>query len=431
MSSSPSLLAAWGGRKALTPPSSPAQPQRKRTVSSPSLYEPDATALDMLDLSATQSAKADLNDGVAAAPQIQLEPKEDKWKKTTPRPYLKRYELLGSVRTGFDEYGLGAWSTVFRAIECHPGKTAAPLTPPLSPPSSPKQTGINRLLAVKSPSRNDAHPILQQEARILTYLHSFPEATTYLVPFHGYDEPLHSLIFSAVPLNLESYVKQAARTARSNPSTKTMFDPVVGTGEWAHLAEHLISGLAFLHSHNCIHGDIKPANILLLQSSSNESVNTPLFCDFSSSRVIVPSTTSPGSEEDDDDVEEVTAVTPDYTSPELLVGLHGRTPGMRAVVTPASDVFSLGVTLLFAAIGESPYASARMEVQKLAMAREGRPVDFARSGEGAARVKVGKLVERIVKMGVEKDVKKRVDATEWLARTEDLVVEEKKRKSGG
>lgn len=428
---SSSLLAAWGGRKALTPPSSPARPQRKRTVSSPSLHEPDATALDMLDLSATQSEKADLDERDTATLQIQPEVKEDKWKTTTPRPYLKRYELLASVGTGFDEYGRGAWSTVFRAIECHPGKAAAPLTPPLSPPSSPKQAGINRLLAIKAPSRNDAHAILQQEARILTYLHSFPRAETYLVPFHGYDQPLHSLIFSAIPLNLDSYVKQAARAARSNPSTKTMFDPVIGTGEWTHLAEHLISGLAFLHSHNCVHGDIKPANILLLQSSNDDSVITPLFCDFSSSRVIKPSTAGPGSEEDEDDVEEVTAVTPDYTSPELLVGLQGRTPGMRAVITPASDVFSLGVTLIFAAIGESPYASARIEVQKLAMAREGRPVDFARSGEGAARVKVGKLVERVVKMGVEKDVKKRVDAKEWLSRTEDLIVEEKNRKSGG
>lgn len=431
MSSSPSLLAAGGGRKAPTPPSSPAQPQRKRTVSSPSLYEPDAAALDMLDVSATQSAKAKLDEAVAAAPQIHSEPKEDKWKKTTPRPYLKRYELLGSVGTGFDEYGRGAWSTVYRAIECHPGKIPAPLTPPLSPPSSPKQAGISKLLAVKAPSRNDAHPILQQEARILTYLHSFPESASYLVPFHGYDQPLHSLIFSAIPLNLESYVKQAARTARLSPSTKTMFDPVIGPGEWSHLAEHLISGLAFLHSHNCIHGDVKPANILLLQSSSDDSVIDPLFCDFSSSRIMVPSKRGPGGEENDDDAEEVTAVTPDYTSPELLVGLHGRTPGMRAVITPASDVFSLGVTLLFAAVGESPYASARIEVQKLAMAREGRPVDFARSGEGAARVKLGKLVERVVTMGVEKDVKKRVDAKEWLSRTEALIVEEKKRKSGG
>lgn len=374
----------------------------------------------MLDLNATQSEK-DNTDGeeVGLAPQISSEATELSWKKTTPRLFLKRYELLGSIGSGFQEYGRGAWSTVYRAIECHPAKIPAPLTPPLSPPGSPKQAGINRLLAVKAPSRNDAHSILEQEARILTYLHSFPKATTYLVPFHGYDEPLHSLIFSAIPLNLDSHIKQAARTARANPSTKTMFDPVVGVEQWIDLAEHLISGLAFLHSHNCVHGDIKPGNILL--QGSGDSV-TPLFCDFSSARVMVPSTTEPGEE---DEAEEVTAVTPGYISPELLVALHGRTPGMRAITTPASDVFSLGVTLLFAAIGECPYAGARLEVQKLAMTREGRPLDFARNGEGAARVRKGKMVDRIVAMGVEKEVSKRLEAKEWLCQTEYLVDKEK------
>lgn len=426
--SSPAVLVACDDGKNLTPPSSPSQPQRKRRVSSPSLLEPDAPALDMLDLNGTRSETDRQDEGVGAAQPIQPEAKELTWKKTAPRPYLKRYELLGSMRAGFEEYGRGAWSTVYRAIECHPGKILTPLTPPLSPPSSPKQTGINRLLAVKAPSRGDAHPILQQEARILTYLHSFPGAATYLVPFHGYDQPLHSLIFSAVPLNLESHVKQAARAARSaSPSTQTMFDPVVGVGEWTHLAERLISGLGFLHSQSCVHGDIKPANVLL-HGSGGDSTITPLFCDFSSSRVIASSTAPGEADEDADDVEEVTAVTPDYTSPELLVGLHGRTPGARAITTRASDVFALGVTLLFAAIGESPYARARMEVQKLAMAREGRPMDFARSGEGAGRVMMGKLVDRIVTMGVEKEASKRAEAKEWLSRTEYLVEKEKWRK---
>ena len=380
----------------------------------------------MLDVNATPSEKDKLDEGVEITQRIQSEAKELTWKKTTPRPYLKRYEIVGSVGAGFEEYGRGAWSTVYRAIERHPGKIPAPLTPPLSPPNSPKQASINRLLAIKAPSRGDAHRILQQEARILTYLHSFPEAAAHLVPFHGYDQPLHSLIFSAIPLNLESHVKQAARMARSNSSTKTMFDPVVGVSEWTRLAEHLIRGLTFLHSQNCVHGDIKPANILL-QKCSDDSI-TPLFCDFSSSRVIATSTKEPGGEDDDEEVEEVPAVTPDYTSPELLVGLHGRTPGMRAITTPASDVFSLGVTLLFAAIGESPYASARMEVQKLVMAREGRPLDFARSGEGAVRVMTGKLVDRVVKMGVEKEVKKRVGVKEWLSRIEEECVYEKEQK---
>lgn len=414
--SSPASLVVCGDRRELTPPHSPFNPPRKGMLPSPTIIEPDAAALDMLDLSAKPSDEETPRQNEAQ--QIPLETKHPTWEETVPRPYLERYELMGSVETGFEEYGRGAWSTVYRAVECLPPQNSAPLTPPTSPPNSPKQAGTNRLLAIKAPSRNDAHRILQQEARILTYLSSFPRAPDYLVPFRGYDQSFQSLVFSAVPLNLESHVKQAAKIARSNPSTKTMFNPVVGVDEWADLASHLISGLDFLHSENCVHGDIKPANILLRQSA--DSI-TPLFCDFSSSRIIVASTETG----DLDDTEEVTAVTTDYTSPELLVSLHGRTPSARAIVTPASDVFALGVTLLFAAIGESPYASARMEVQKLAMAREGRPLDLARGGECASRVMMGQLVDKIIRMGVEKEVDKRVDVKEWMRRTESHIQEVK------
>lgn len=420
--SPPKQLIAWGGKPALTPPHSPLPPQSTGTASRPNTLEPDASTLDMLDVKAALSEKEIMVQ--EPAEKIHEEAKEElSWRETTPRPYPKRYELQGSVGAGFEEFGRGAWSVVYRAVECLPAKISAPLTPPLSPPNSPKQAGINRIVAVKAPSRSDAHQILQHEARILTYLHSFPHASEYLVPFRGYDHSMHSLVFSAIPLNLETHVKQASRTARANLSRDTMFNPVVGMKEWTDLAGHLINGLAFLHVRDCIHGDIKPANILL-QPSTNAAILTPLLCDFSSARVMMPSTGDSPAERDEE-IEEVTAVTPDYTSPELLVGLHGGDPSTRAIVTPASDVFSLGVTLLFAAIGGSPYACARLEVQKLAMAREGRPVDFARGGDGASRIMPGRRVDRIVSMGVAKEVKKRVDVKEWLRRMEEVVANDK------
>ncbi len=416
MSPQAAASVARGGIKALTPPHSPSHPGRKRTETNSTIAGSEVAAFDMLNLNAKESDETSKTQQVSKSQEIEVEPKALKWEDTVPRPFLKRYELLGSVGNGFEEYGRGAWSTVHRAIECLPNQIAVPLTPPLSPPNSPKQVGIGKLLAVKAPSRCDAHHVLQHEARVLTYLHSLPKAPNYLVPFRGYDQALHSLVFSAVPLNLESHVKEAAKTARSNLSTKTMFHPVVGVEEWTHLASHLISGLAFLHSHNCVHGDVKPANILLQKSSADSF--TPLFCDFSSSRIITDTSA-------EDDIEEVTAVTADYTSPELLTALRGRPSGARAIATPPSDVFALGVTLLFTATGESPYAMARMEVQRLAMAREGRPLDFARGGEGASRVKTGQLVDRIVSMGVEKDVDKRVEAAEWARRMEEEVEKER------
>lgn len=412
-------------RQTITPPGSPSQPPGKSTSSAlnPDTAEPDAAALDILDLNATLSSSEGETPEQQMRNTLEVRPEANPplWKETVPRPYLERYEFLGSVGGGFEEYGRGVWSNVYRAIERLPSKISAPLTPPLSPPNSPKQAGINRLLAVKVPSRKDAHRIIRQEARILTYLHAFPSAPDYLVPFHGYDQTLNGLVFSAVPLSLDSYVKQAAARVRSSFSKQTMFRPVVGEEEWWHLTRHLILGLAFLHRQNCIHGDIKPGNILL-QPSGDSLV--PLFCDFSSSRVMAISRAG-GEEDHADEIEEVTAVTLDYTCPELLESLRGRTPGARAITTRASDVFSLGVTLLFMAMGESPYASARMELQKVAMAREGRPLDFARGGEGGPRVMKGKLVDRTVAMSVEHKADRRVEAEDWVAWT---VEEEEKKK---
>lgn len=257
----------------------------------------------------------------------------------------------------------------------------------------------NNVLAVKAPSRRDAHSILDHEARILTYLHSFPQAPDYLVPFYGYDQSTHSIILSALPLNLDMHVRAAAATTRANVSTRTMFDPIIDVKEWSSLAMALISGLSFLHCKQCIHGDIKPANILLRPSEEDQSY-TPLYCDFSSSLV----TTEPKPSE-------ITALTQDYSSPELLSSLTD--PVTPTLPTSAADVYALAVTLLFAAIGESPYASAKLEIMKLSMAKEGRPLQFAKSGEQAARVRKGGIVERCLAGALAKDVKARWGVAQW------------------
>lgn len=342
-----------------------------------------------------------------------------KWNETVPRACSRRYQLLGSASSGFQEYGRGVWSIVYRAVEA-PGSHASGtvMTPPTSPQQSPAQRSVDGILAVKAPSRRDAHAILEKEARILTFLHSHPGAASHLVPFHGYDEHEHSLILAAIPLNLEHYTQAAAATARLNFSTRTMFDPVIGVEQWTQLAAHLIDSLNFLHRTGCVHGDIKPANILLHPTA--ESL-TPLLCDFSSASVHptgLDAVSDPAEE-----AEEVSAVTTEYTSPELLTALHRGTA--RAIATPASDVFALAVTLLVAAMGESPYASARMEVQKLGMAKEGRPLDFARGGENASRAMRGRMVDRILTSAVEKNVEKRLSAEEWRAVVDGFLREKK------
>ena len=182
-----------------------------------------------------------------------------------------------------------------------------------------------------------------------------------------------------------------------------MFDPVVGLEEWKHLAWHLISGLAFLHSHECVHGDIKPANILLRCTDLGYE---PLYCDFSSSAIASYNTA------------EVTAMTPDYTAPELLSSLTTR--GKSTLPTLAADVYALGVTLLFTATGRSPYACAAMEIQKLAMAREGKPLEFARNGEQATRVRKAGLVEAIIGGAVRAEDKRWTIET-WMSECERVL----------
>lgn len=315
--------------------------------------------------------------------------------------------------------------------------------------------------------------------------------------FHGYDFSQSSLVLEAVPLSLETHAIAAAKAARLNLSTKNMFDPVVGTAEWAQLATKLIDGLAFLHSARCVHGDIKPSNILL-RPSSTIPFPSPLYCDFSSSHIGRPLCTTSSSkaraatgkdshhaddkfsssndedehdedendddgedgddgddveddedkddDEDDDDnddegdennnskknkksrgrrregeeVEPVSAVTPDYASPELLAALRSG----KARATQGSDVFALATTLIMAAIGQSPYsAGGRVEVLKLAMAREGRPMDFAQGGENASRVMRGKLVDKVVKAGLIRDVDGRNSVWEWRDGVEGLLKE--------
>ncbi|KAL8894253.1 MAG: hypothetical protein Q9192_004475 [Flavoplaca navasiana] len=324
------------------------------------------------------------------------------WAKLSPRLYTKNYQVSGSTSSGYDELGHGAWSTVYRATETPETPLSALLTPPSSPVSLLAKPATGRVLAIKTPSRKEAHDILYHEARILTYLHCTRHTSDYVVPFHGYDATSKSLVMDAIPWNLEVHAKSCLENTRANFSTRTMFDPVCESQEWKSLATQLINGLVFLRSNGCIHGDIKPSNILLHPSEKGSSAAyTPLYCDFSSSRIL----------SDTAQVQQITALTPDYASPELLTSLHGT----AAIATAAADVYALAVTLVVAAIGESPFAGASMEAMKLSMAREGKVLKFARQADQGTRIMKGKIVERCLKDALEKDVEKRFTAKQWQA----------------
>jgi len=386
-----------GGNALLTPPTTPEKQTDRKPPAQDATAKVDGLEAEIAEGLSLSNPNEEYKINVPEMPQ-------------QPREYTKKYQIL-------NELGHGIWSVVYSATEAlepqaPSAATKLPPTPPVSPSTtsqvSLEQQKPKEILAIKSPSRRDAHKHLQKEARILTYLSKFPAFNNHIVPFHGFDVLQNSLVLSAIPMTLDTYIKSA--TTNTPFSTKMMFTPIIGAQTWATMTNSLLSGLAFLHTHRCIHGDIKPANILLQNTTDTQGAEqlVPLYCDFSSSHILPPSS-SPL----DPEIEEVTAVTADYTAPELLAALHARGSGpTRAVATFASDVFGLAVTLLFAATGESPYSSGRIDLQRVGMAREGRPVEFARSGEQGSRIPSEGVVDRVLRGGVE-GVGKRLQVGEW------------------
>jgi serine/threonine protein kinase len=96
------------------------------------------------------------------------------------------------------------------------------------------------------------------------------------------------------------------------------------------LAAGLVEALQAVHSCGLVHRDLKPANVLL-------ALDGPRLIDFGISRALEKTAmTSTG----------MVVGTPSYMSPEQAEG---------ARVGPASDVFSLGSVIIFAATGRGPF----------------------------------------------------------------------------
>ncbi|KAI4248727.1 MAG: hypothetical protein LQ352_005839 [Teloschistes flavicans] len=383
----------------LTPPSTPVRPQALRNADLEDGYQ---------ESTGTAGTSGDFENSVFPTAE-----ENSSWESILLRPCTIRYQRLGSASSESNVLGSGAWSSVYRATELSPAEAASLPTPPSSPANSRSQSIAGQLLAVKAAARRDAHTVLYQEARVLTYLHRFPRASSYLVPFHGYDTASQSLVMDAVPLDLETHAKSSLMTAKANFSTSTMFDPVCGLAEWQSLASQLIDGLVFLHETSCVHGDIKPANILLQRNEAGSPDSyRPLYCDFSSSHILKHPDGDSSKQ-----IQQVTAISTDFASPELLSSLCSS----AATATTASDVYALAVTLLVVAIGTSPYVGARLDIQRLSMTREGRPLDFARQTEQGTRVMRGKMVEKCLKGALERNVDRRDTVGGWQRNFQSLM----------
>jgi serine/threonine protein kinase len=311
-------------------------------------------------------------------------------------------EILKDHRGRDAMFGTGAWSIVYKGT-AHPKSRdlSSSLTPPSSPTVAPPV-----LVAVKKPTRRDATEILKSEAKILSYLQAMPHSEKYIVPFYGTIDQA-TIVLAAVPYTLENHIRKCAALASDNFSTLTMHEPVIGnTGQWLRLAHQLISALAWLHNiAEVVHGDIKPGNILLANVSGSETEITfdPVLADFSSAQLLNLEETT---------VNTLSAVTREFTAPELLSSKVLRDPNSTA--TPASDVFSLAVTLLVAATGQMLVYGGSV-FQRQAMATQGWMIlDHVRSGDQGSRVPRMGVVQRVLERAVLKVDMGRIGALDWL-----------------
>lgn len=128
----------------------------------------------------------------------------------------------------------------------------------------------------------------------------------------------------------------------------------LGPERWLRYAADIAQGLRFLHAHNVVHLDIKPANVLLSDSGVCK------VADFGCSVRLEPGF-------------ELSAASPrfrhiggTYThrSPELLRG---------EVVSTKADIFSFGITLWQLVTREQPYTGDRQHVMYAVVARDLRP----------------------------------------------------------
>ncbi|MDQ3508366.1 MAG: serine/threonine protein kinase [Actinomycetota bacterium] len=133
---------------------------------------------------------------------------------------------------------------------------------------------------------------------------------------------------------------------------KNMMDkdgPLSGK-QLSRIGAEVAAGLAHAHERGVIHRDIKPQNVLM------DEYGRPKLTDFGIARALDSTvhTTKTGSY----------LGTALYSSPEQLKGEE---------ITPKSDVYSLGVTLYHATVGEPPFSGGPIEVATQQMTQEPEP----------------------------------------------------------
>jgi serine/threonine protein kinase len=381
-----------------TPPLTPLTPARKVSTPGHADYLQIGTSLDTFSLNSRRTTEL------------------LKFPSRTTDYILDKKNLLGS----------GLWSDVYFAPPTLPSlSTVEPdakvrpseaFTPPLTP-VKPRSTSLSipsvpQAYAIKVPAMTAAKAVIASEARILSYLSSFPTYSTYVVPFFGLDTRNGAIIMSAMKIALESFITKDLNTLNDTSRT-TRLAAVFPT-----LALNLVRGLECLDAHDIVHADIKPANILLADDG------TPVFADFSSSILTLPS-----ADINARPAAPVGGGTWDFLCPSILT----RDPATSHYPAPSTstDVYSLAVTLLFVVIGHSPFDAAGSNVfRRRDMIKQGAPLAYAFGGDDGAAAEerckdlsaaLGWDVVAWLQMGLRK-VDRRAGVQEWRGRLERLAL---------
>lgn len=290
--------------------------------------------------------------------------------------------------------GSGLWSDVYL---CEPA-TAGMDTDNLTPPETPRRKSLfssAAVFAVKMPARRDARPVLRHEAEVLSHVQSFAGANQYTVTFFGLDTRNSALVFEAVlggsMDDLINRLKHMTEVARHTEVVSV----------FPSMCLDLVSGLAFLHAADVVHADIKPLNVLL-DVSDHYSLPAPVirarYIDFSAAYIA----------DGDDAPAGAGGGTWEYMAPEQIKA--------RAQPTFASDVWSLGISLLTIILLCSPYRAACGD--NVFMLREavkgGDPLGFARM-DPRLKDRMSAVQEYIdwIKVALQKDAEKRMSAGSW------------------
>ncbi|KAF2998178.1 hypothetical protein E8E13_003689 [Curvularia kusanoi] len=330
------------------------------------------------------------------------------------------YVILVDEKDKKRPIGSGVWSDVYLAAPSTPKPAEQTyLLPPSavkSLPSSPIKSNdsaiglhlfpdVPPLYAIKAPASTSARKVLKEEGKVLSYLSQFPDSDKHIVQFFGQDTRNDALVLKAMEGTLEDWIKKSLNTL--SPTLRSTKLAAV----FPQIALALIDSLIWMQDKNCIHADIKPANVLTSSTPADLTSAPPtVYSDFSSTILLAPELTV-------HNASPLGAGTWDYLDPSLLSSQAPADP------SAATDLWSLAITLLFLVLGCSPFDAFRHnKYQQREMIKSGAPLQcLAYDDAGIQNMRkmkelsdaLGLDLNKWFKKVLVKDVGKRVGVEEW------------------